>query len=138
MLDVDILYNANEYRIQVDKADKDGFQKMITDTKEALKIQEENKNLKIMTINSKNKFSFVTEENFFELINEKFEGDVLKVCASLIQEEQSYGNDDNGKLVIQDEFDSDDEFEIKKPEKKKDDSFDSDKNKEEEKCGETS
>ena len=58
MLDVDILYNANEYRIQVDKADKDGFQKMITDTKEALKIQEENKNLKIMTINSKNKFSF--------------------------------------------------------------------------------
>ena len=56
MLDVDILYNANEYRIQVDKADKDGFQKMITDTKEALKIQEENKNLKIMTINSKNKF----------------------------------------------------------------------------------
>ena len=133
MLDVDILYNANEYRIQIDKANKDGFQKMITDTKEALKIQEENKNLKIMTINSKNKFSFVTEENFFDLINEKFEGNVLKVCASLIQEEQSYGNDDNGKLVIQDEFDSDDEFEIKKPEKKKDDSFDSDKNKEEEK-----
>ena len=90
---------------------------MITDTKEVLKIQEDNKNLKIMTINSKNKFSFVTEDNFFELINEKIEGNVLKVCASLIQEEQSYGNDD--KLVIQDDFDSYDEFEIKKTEKKK-------------------
>ena len=65
-----------------------------------------------MTINSKNKFSFVTEDNFFELINEKIEGNVLKVCASLTQEEQSYGNDD--KLVIQDDFDSYDEFEIKK------------------------
>lgn len=71
MLDVDILYNANEYRIQVDKADKDGFQKMITDTKEALKIQEENKNLKIMTINSKNKFSFVTEDIFLSLLMKK-------------------------------------------------------------------
>lgn len=132
MLDVDILYNANEYRIQVDKANKDGFQKMITDTKEALKIQEDNRSLKIMTINSKNKFAFVTEDNFFDLINEKFEGNVLKVCASLIQEEQSYGNDDNGKLVVQDDFDSDnDEFEIKKPEKKKDDSFDNDKKEEE-------
>ena len=136
MLDVDILYNATEYRIQVDKTNKDGFQKMITDTKEVLKIQEDNKNLKIMTINSKNKFSFVTEDNFFELINEKFEGNVLKVCASLIQEEQSYGNDDNGKLVVQDDFDSDDEFEIKKPEKKKEDSFDNDNNKEEEKKSE--
>ena len=36
---------CNEYRIQVDKANKDGFQKMITDTKEALKIQEDNTNL---------------------------------------------------------------------------------------------
>ena len=45
MLDVDILYNATEYRIQVDKANKDGFQKMIIDTKEALKIQEDNTNL---------------------------------------------------------------------------------------------
>ena len=62
---------------------------MITDTKEALKIQEENKNLKIMTINSKNKFSFVTEENFIELINEKLEGDVLKVCASLIKKSKA-------------------------------------------------
>ena len=41
----------------------------------------------------------------------------MKVCASLIQEEQSYGDDD--KLVIQDDFDSYDEFEIKKTEKKK-------------------
>lgn len=108
MLSVDILYNANEYLIEVNKSDEKGYEKFLQDIKDTLKFEEDIKNLKVMTINSKNKFSFVTQENFFEIINEKFEGNTLKVCASLIQEEQSH--EVGGKIVMNkdEDFDSDD------------------------------
>ena len=107
MLSVDILYNANEYLIEVNKTDEHGYEKFLQDIKDTLKFEEDTKNLKVMTINSKNKFSFVTQDNFFDIINEKFEGNTLKVCASLIQEDQ--GHEVGGKIVMKhdDDFDSD-------------------------------
>ena len=117
MLNVNVLYNAQEYFFEVDKSNLFGYEQLCESIKKKLELDEKDGNLKLMTINTQERFVFLVEGNFSNIINENFPENTLKLCASMIKEkslseilnqnQQSNNNDEeqNGN--------DDDDFEIK-------------------------
>lgn len=115
MLNVNVLYNAQEYMFEVDKSSLFAYEQLCEEIKKKLEFNEQDGNLKLMTINTQERFVFLVEDNFSNIINESFPENTLKLCASMIKEksikEILYQNGNNDEEQNND--DEDDDFEIK-------------------------
>jgi hypothetical protein len=115
MLNVNVLYNAQEYMFEVDKSSLFAYEQLCEEIKKKLEFNEQDGNLKLMTINTQERFVFLVEDYFSNIINESFPENTLKLCASMIKEksikEILYQNGNNDEEQNND--DEDDDFEIK-------------------------
>ena len=85
MLMVNILYNAEEYFIEIDKNDdKSNYETLCQEIISKLNLSQKEGTLNLMTINTKEQFLILDNTNYSSIINEHLPDNLLKLCASIV------------------------------------------------------
>ena len=118
MLMVNILYNAQEYFIEINKNDdKSNYETLCQEIVTKLNLSQQDGTLNLMTINTKEQFLILDNTNYNSIINEHLPDNILKLCASLVTNDNpisSNTNDiKNNKYESESENENEDSFDNK-------------------------